>query len=102
MKKRIILSLLIGTLTLTSSMPVFAAPKQMADGTVFDAEYYATNNPDVAAVLGTKEKTLYEHYVKYGKTEGRKPCADSFEENFEIIICVCFDVTLKYLSTNDP
>lgn len=83
MKKRIILSLLIGTLTLTSAMPVFAAPKQMADGTMFDAEYYAANNPDIVAVLGNEEKALYNHYVNYGKNEGRKPCADSFGEAFD-------------------
>lgn len=78
MKKRIILSLLIGTLTLTSAMPVFAAPKQMADGTVFDAEYYAANNPDVVAVLGIDETMLYNHYMNFGIKEGRKPYADGY------------------------
>ena len=52
----------------------FVAPKQMADGNMFDAEYYATNNPDVAAVLGTDENLLYSHYVNSGKLEGRIPC----------------------------
>lgn len=52
MKKRLLL--LIFALALTSAMPVFAMPKQMADGIVFDAEYYRKNNPDVVAVLGRK------------------------------------------------
>lgn len=53
-----------------------AAAKTMPDGTVFDAEYYATNNPDVVAALGTDETALWTHYVNYGQNEGRKPCAD--------------------------
>ena len=36
---------------LLQSMTVLAAPKQMSDGTFFDAEYYAASNPDVKAVL---------------------------------------------------
>lgn len=52
-----------------------AAPKTMPDGTIFDAEYYATNNPDVVAALGTDESVLYQHYVMFGKNEGRQPYA---------------------------
>lgn len=68
---------MVGALMLTSAMPVFATPKQMSDGTVFDVEYYATNNPDVVAALGTDEAALYGHYINNGKNEGRKPCADN-------------------------
>ena len=71
-----ILSLIIGVLTVTSALPVLAAPKYMEDGNVFDAEYYGANNLDVAAVLGTDEAALYTHYVMFGKNEGRKPYAD--------------------------
>lgn len=76
MKRRIIVSLMAGVLALTSTMPVFAAPKRMADGAVFDSEYYVANNPDVAAVLGVDETALYSHYVNFGKNEGRKPCEE--------------------------
>ena len=76
MKKRIVMSLIVSILTMTSSISAFAAPKQMADGNMFDTEYYATNNPDVVAVLGTDETMLYSHYINCGKTEGRKPYAD--------------------------
>ena len=33
----------------------------MADGNMFDAQYYAENNTDVAAVLGTDETVLYNN-----------------------------------------
>ena len=57
--------IVIGALTavmLQTSMTAFAAPKQMSDGTVFDAAYYASSNPDVKAIFGTDEQTLYTHY----------------------------------------
>ena len=52
-------------------MTVYAQPKTMPDGTVFDAEYYANTYPDVKAAFGNDEKALYNHYIKYGKAEGR-------------------------------
>lgn len=38
----------------------------------FDAGYYAANNPDVVAVLGTDAEALWQHYVTAGWVEGRK------------------------------
>lgn len=52
-----------------------AAPVTMADGNLFDAVYYAQNNPDVVAVFGTDQAWLYLHYVLAGKAEGRLPYA---------------------------
>jgi hypothetical protein len=60
-----------------ATQPLYAAPKTMPDGTLFDAEYYAQNNPDVVAVYGNSESALYAHYVAYGRAEGRKATADS-------------------------
>ena len=57
-------------------MTVMAAPQTMADGGVFDAEYYAANNPDVVAVFGTDANMLYQHYITCGKAEGRLPYAN--------------------------
>ena len=54
-----------------------ASPKQMPDGTTFDAEYYAQTYPDVAAAVGSDETALYNHYVQFGKAEGRKPYASA-------------------------
>jgi len=55
------------------AMQMHAAPKTMSDGGVFDAAYYAQQNPDVVSVLGTDENALYLHYRIYGKKEGRLP-----------------------------
>lgn len=49
----------------------------MPDGTVFDAEFYAETYPDVKDAVGSDETALYDHYVNYGKAEGRKPVADA-------------------------
>lgn len=76
-KNRIIKStivLLLGFIMLTGlSLETYAAPKEMPDGNVFDAEFYMANNPDVVAVLGTDEMVLYNHYVSCGSKEGRFP-----------------------------
>lgn len=56
-----------------SSTTVLAAPKTMPDGQTFDAEYYASTYPDVKAAFGNDEAALYNHYVQYGKAEGRNP-----------------------------
>ena len=77
MKKRLLTLTLAITMLIGSSMTAYAAPKTMPDGTTFDAEYYANTYPDVKAALGTDETALYNHYVTYGKTEGRKPYADA-------------------------
>ncbi len=56
-----------------AALNVQAAPKQMEDGTLFDAEYYAATNPDVTEILGADESILYQHYQIAGKNEGRLP-----------------------------
>lgn len=66
-------------LTLSIGFPSLAAPKTMSDGGIFDAEYYAQNNPDVTAALGTDEEVLYQHYKTFGEKEGRLPYAPGTE-----------------------
>ena len=79
MKKKIFKSLiaLVAALAMVLGVPVVshAAPQTMADGGLFDAEYYAANTPDVVAVLGTSADMLYAHYTLFGKNEGRLPFA---------------------------
>ena len=58
---------------MVTSITAFAAPKPMADGAVFDAEYYAMNHPDVVSALGNEEVVLYHHYGLCGSKEGRLP-----------------------------
>lgn len=47
------------------------------NGTMFDPEYYAAANPDVVQALGTSTEALYNHYITFGKAEGRKPAAEN-------------------------
>ncbi len=72
MKKTISLMLIV-IMVLLFGTTVFAAPKAMPDGGIFDAAFYAATYPDAAAVFGTGEKELYGHYVRHGKAEGRLP-----------------------------
>ncbi len=60
-----------------SAFEVQAAPVKMADGTMFDAAYYASAYPDVAAVFGNNADLLYMHYQLCGKAEGRLAVAPS-------------------------
>ena len=71
MKKRTILLLATVSAMLASSTTVCAAPERMPDGTIFDADYYAQTYPDVAMVTGTDSAALYQHYINFGKSEGR-------------------------------
>lgn len=43
---------------------------------VFDAQYYATVNPDVAAVFGTNKALLFQHFITNGMQEGRVGSAE--------------------------
>ena len=65
------------TAVMCAAGSVKAAPVQMADGNVFDAEFYAAAYPDVVAVFGTDPNTLYMHYVNCGAAEGRLPYANA-------------------------
>lgn len=71
--KKLMAVCMTATVIAGNSMTVFAVPMTMSDGTVFDAEYYARNNPDVVAVYGTDTAALFSHYQSYGRAEGRAP-----------------------------
>lgn len=58
------------------TMTVHAEPVEMMPGVLFDAEYYAKQNPDVTAVIGTEPDVLFQHYITYGQAEGRAPYED--------------------------
>ncbi|MGN1023317.1 MAG: hypothetical protein ACI4OJ_07465 [Lachnospiraceae bacterium] len=55
-----------------ASIHAEAAPRRMADGGIFDAAYYAAMYPDVVKALGTDETALYQHYLTFGRAEGRQ------------------------------
>lgn len=69
-------ALALFTMTVVSAactLTAFADSTTMPDKDAFDAEYYAQQNPDVVATLGTDAELLYQHYIIYGKSEGRLP-----------------------------
>ena len=49
---------------LGSTMTVQAQPVAIGD-VIFDAEYYAAHNPDVAAVFGGDANILFQHYIGF-------------------------------------
>lgn len=73
--KKSILSvlLILSTFILFAGETAWAAPVKMSNGQLFDAEFYANANPDVAAVYGNDASKLYQHYLSCGKKEGRLP-----------------------------
>lgn len=75
-------------LCLSTGMTALAAPETMPDGGVFDAEYYAETYPDVKAAFGDNKKALYNHYLQFGKAEGRmacRPAVDSPVKNATLV-----------------
>ena len=75
MKKKLLLSTVAAVTVLSSSMSVCAAPQYMADGEVFDPEWYLEQNQDLSAAFGrdASADTLYQHYTLFGAGEGRTP-----------------------------
>jgi len=70
-KRMIMISTIALSVLFTNGTTVYASPERMPDGTIFDAEYYAEQYPDVVAELGNQTETLYKHYVNFGIKEGR-------------------------------
>ena len=94
MRKKIVMALMATVITATSfgatgltanaaelapSVTVAATDNINAQNfifnSVFDAEYYAEQNPDVVAALGTDAKVLFAHYLTNGIKEGRNASA---------------------------
>ncbi len=43
---------------------------------VFNAAYYAKSNPDLKAAFGNDENALFQHFLDYGMSEGRRASAE--------------------------
>ncbi len=52
---------------------VTPTPEPLPEKYLFDPEYYASMYDDVKATYGTDERALYNHWLTYGKAEGRSP-----------------------------
>lgn len=74
--KKIIVTCTALSLILGSTISVSAADVK----DIFDATYYAEQNPDVVAAVGNDADALYKHYVSYGMKEGRA-CGVLFDLN---------------------
>lgn len=81
--KAVALSITVGTMLVSNGIVVNAQPKEMKDGTVFDAEYYASRYADVVAVYGTDEAALFQHYSDYGKSENREAVKTPSTKTFD-------------------
>lgn len=76
--KKILITCTTVALLFGSTLSVSAADIE----DIFDATFYAENNPDVVAVCGNDAKALYKHYATYGINEGRS-CGTLFNlENY--------------------
>ena len=78
---------------------VFAAPQTMADGKVCDPEFYAQTYPDVSAALGTDTAVLYQHYMNYGKAEGRLPYSSAVAQPTTPFVCNDYSSATNVLRT---
>lgn len=78
MKKKIMTMLLVMSMMFESGITAYATPARMEDGTLFDSDYYAETYPDLMEAYGRDTKKLYQHYVKYGKSEGRLALSSEF------------------------
>lgn len=83
--KKILLLMIVIVFSSGLSVSAFAKPKIMSDGQLFDAEYFAKNNPEAAKVLRYNEKLLYEYYINYGKALGKLPYANETKTASESI-----------------
>jgi len=83
MRNKVLIRVSICLVTVLSTISVMSTTAYAKEKTytvngekiVFDAEYYANTYTDVKNALGTSEKKLLNHYVKYGRKEGRTPYA---------------------------
>ena len=49
---------------------------------VFDAKWYASQNPDAVKICGNDPLRLFEHFIIYGLAEGRVPSENFNAEQF--------------------
>ncbi len=51
----------------------------------FDADYYLANYPDLATTIGTDYKALFNHYINFGRFEGRSARMGIYPERGKMI-----------------
>ena len=67
---------------------------------VYDYEYYAANNPDVAEAFGGNEEAAFQHFVEHGMKEGRSGSEEfdlaSYKNNYEDLRNAFGDDNMSY------
>lgn len=86
--KRTILIICIAVVGLLKPISASASPEYKGDGYIFDAEFYASEYPEITEVIGSEPNILFEHYRNSGWKEGRYPYAPgttmtTFEGGFD-------------------
>ena len=81
--------------TRATKAAIVKADTKLADAvsSVFDAKYYAEQNPDVVKVLGSDPKVLLNHYIKSGMKEGRNASATF---NFDAYVSANPDIVAAF------
>lgn len=76
--KKVLPVLMCAALLMTNPVSAEAATaaERSAYQAVFDADYYRSAYPDVAAAFGNNKAALFNHFVNYGLKEGRSCSAD--------------------------
>ena len=73
--KKVLATGVLAVTLLSTTIGVAAAPSGGASSVtmrdIFDAEYYASQYPDLREAFGNDEEKLYEHFITYGLKEGR-------------------------------
>lgn len=102
MKKKIAAAILSTVIAFGQILPVLAAPVTMPDGSLFDPEYYAQENPDVVASFGNDPQALYMHYVNFGKQEGRAAYAGEVKNGAQSDLPDVNIFDPEYYAANNP
>lgn len=66
-------------LFLSVHFPARAAVYRLEDGSLLDTDYYRTVSPDAVQMTGDSDQAMIDHFLWYGKVEGRagvSPLAD--------------------------
>lgn len=70
----------------------------------FDVSYYIADNYDLRKIYGDNTRAYYEHYIKYGKSEGRKASFSDARNKNETLLVGKYEAVFDahYYYDNNP
>ncbi len=74
----------------------------LKDGTLFDPDYYARNNPDVVEKFGSDDEDLLAHYLIFGKNEDRAPSEKAEQEKMNEWIAFTKELAASDVVEEEP